>query len=142
MPENRDLTEDARFLAGAAHFDRGEFFEAHEEWEALWHDTRGEPKDFVQGLIQVTSAMHQLKTGNMRGARQLHDSSAELLASYGASYLGVDLERLKAGLDNALREILHESWDRLAGRRNPDAPVKVAYTADRAFPFPWKERQK
>ena len=42
---------DPRYLAGVVLFNRGDFFEAHEAWEALWMDTAGEEKKFIQGLI-------------------------------------------------------------------------------------------
>lgn len=139
MSETGGVTADPRFGAGADFFDKEEFFEAHEEWEALWHETRGEPRDFVQGLIQVTSAMHHLQIGNMKGARQLHDTGLQLLARYGDAYEGVDLKALRERFDLSLREILSEPLARLAGRGDPHAPVKIAYTPGRAFHFP---RQK
>lgn len=138
MTAPEDIRSDPRFAAGVAHFDRADFFEAHEEWEALWHDTRGEARDFVQGLIQVTSAMHHLQVGNMRGARQLHDSGVGLLAPYGDAYAGVDLKALRLSFDDSLREILEAPYDRLAGRGNPGGEVKIAYAPDRAFRFPLK----
>lgn len=138
MSEAGGVSRDPRFRAGADLFDRTEFFEAHEEWEALWHETRGEPRDFVQGLIQVTSAMHHLQIGNMKGARQLHDSGIGLLAPYGDAYEGVDLNELRKRFDASLREILAEPLPRLAGRGDPDAPIKISYTPDRTFKFPWK----
>ena len=42
---------DPRYLAGVVLFNQGDFFEAHEAWEALWMDTAGEEKKFIQGLI-------------------------------------------------------------------------------------------
>ena len=140
MPETGSVTSDPRFRAGVDLFDKEEFFEAHEEWEALWHETRGEPRDFVQGLIQVTSAMHHLGNGNMKGARQLHDTGLQLLARYGEAYEEVDLKRLREDFDRSLKEILKEPLERLAGRGDPGAPVKIAYTPDRAFKFPWPKK--
>jgi uncharacterized protein len=137
MPENRGVRDDPRFRRGVGLFDEGEFFEAHEEWEALWHETRGAARDFIQGLIQVTSAMHHLRNGNMRGARELHDSGLRLLAPYGGDFEGVDLKTLRLHFDRALAEILHEPYERLAGRSAPSAPVKIAYSPDRAFKFPF-----
>jgi predicted metal-dependent hydrolase len=128
---------DPRFRAGADFFDRTKFFEAHEAWEDLWHDTHGEARNFVQGLIQVTSAMHHLQIGNMRGARKLHDTGLELLAPYGGSYEGVDLARLRSDFDRSLAEILKEPMERLAGRSNPSGPIIIPYTPDRAFALPF-----
>jgi uncharacterized protein len=125
------VREDPRYLKGVELFNNEDFFEAHEVWEDLWHETRGEARDFVQGLIQVASSFHHLRNGNMRGARILHDTGLELLAPYGDSYLGADLKGLKAGFDAALRGILEPPLERLAGRGHP-GPVKIDYAPERA----------
>jgi hypothetical protein len=46
------------------------------------------------------------------------------------------LDAVRRGFDRALAEILDEPYDRLAGRSAPSAPVKIPYTATRAFKFP------
>ena len=77
-PGNYKFT--ALYHDGIHLFNERDFFEAHEVWEDLWHATHGEARDFIQGLIQVTSALHHFGNGNMRGARLLHDSGIALLA--------------------------------------------------------------
>jgi predicted metal-dependent hydrolase len=136
VPETGRVTEDPRFRAGAAFFDKEDFFEAHEEWESLWHETRGEPRDFVQGLIQVTSALHHLQIRNMKGARLLHDSGVELLAPYGDAYQGVDLKTLRTAFDRSLAEILSQPLTSLTGRAHA-GPVLIPYTPARAFKLPF-----
>jgi predicted metal-dependent hydrolase len=136
MPETGRVTDDPRFREGVRLFDAQDFFEAHEEWESLWHETRGAPRDFVQGLIQVTSAMHHLRNGNMRGARLLHDSGAGLLAPYGDSYEGVDLKSLRERFDASLKEILAEPLEKLPGRGHPGT-VLIPFTPGRVFKFPF-----
>jgi predicted metal-dependent hydrolase len=126
------VTDDPRFRAGIDLFNKEEFFEAHEEWEALWHETRGEPRNFVQGMIQVTSAMHHLGNGNMRGARLLHDTGVQLLKPYGPAYQGVALADILRRFDDALREILTVPLDRLPGRGHP-GDVTVPDPASRVF---------
>jgi hypothetical protein len=114
------------------HFNREEFFEAHDAWEDIWRQTKGPDRDFYQGLIQVTSAMHHMRTGNMRGARSLRDSALALLAPYGPRRLGIDLDGLRADFDRALAGILDVPVDQLAGR-GQSGPVKIPYTHDLAF---------
>ncbi|MGQ0643916.1 MAG: DUF309 domain-containing protein [Elusimicrobiota bacterium] len=133
------MTYDPRYLKGIEHFNKEDFFEAHEEWEALWHDTRDKSKDFFQGLIQVTSALHHFQNGNLRGARLLHDSGLELLAPYGDFYAGLDLKRLRELFNAALRETIAAPYDDLDGRGHP-GPVKVPYSSDRAFKISLEER--
>lgn len=128
---------DPRFFTGIHHFNREDFFEAHEVWEGLWHDTRGVDKDFFQGLIQVTSAMHHLQIGNMRGARILYGSGIELLAAYGPRHLGLNLDFVRERFTRAMNGILEVPLEQLAGRGTP-GPIKIPYTSDLAFPLKWE----
>lgn len=81
---------DPRYLAGVVLFNRGDFFEAHEAWEALWMDTAGEEKRFIQGLIQAAVGLCHFCNGNLRGAVKLYHSSRDYMARYAACYLGLD----------------------------------------------------
>jgi predicted metal-dependent hydrolase len=46
---------------GAALFDSGAFFEAHEAWEKLWRaETDETQRRLLHGLIQVAAAFHKL----------------------------------------------------------------------------------
>jgi predicted metal-dependent hydrolase len=65
-------SEASPFLVGIAHFNRGEFFEAHEMWELLWRETTGPRADFYKGLIQCAVAFHHLRRGNLDGARRVY----------------------------------------------------------------------
>ncbi|MBL0349636.1 MAG: DUF309 domain-containing protein [Elusimicrobia bacterium] len=126
------MSPDPRFFKGIALFNNEDFFEAHEVWEELWHETQGAARDFIQGMIQVTSAMHHLQIGNMRGARILHGSGLELLAKYGEAFWGVDLNLVRAEFNRALEEILEGPIERLAGRSQPDL-FKIPYSSARSF---------
>ena len=42
-------------LRGVAAFNAGRFLTAHEIWEAVWNETVGEEKRFVQGLVQLAA---------------------------------------------------------------------------------------
>lgn len=123
---------DPRYLKGIEYFNRQDYFEAHEDWEALWHDTHDKSKDFYQGLIQVTSALHHFRNGNLRGARILHDTGIQLLSTYGDFFQGIDLKELRDNFNHSLREIVASKLDDLDGRGHP-GPVKVPFTPDRVF---------
>lgn len=123
---------DPRYAIGIQLFNREDFFEAHEVWEELWHNTYGVNKDFFQGLIQVTSAMHHLQIGNMRGARILYGSGIELLAPYGPRHLGLDLDHLRTRFTQAMKGILDVPKEQLTGRGGK-GPIKIPYTSNLAF---------
>jgi predicted metal-dependent hydrolase len=70
--ENVPLDWNSRALAeGLACYRRGEFFLAHEHWEAVWLTLEEPEKSFLQALIQMTAAFHHLEAGNSAGAVSL-----------------------------------------------------------------------
>ncbi len=65
---HQDPWLDPRFAEGAAHYDAGRYFEAHEAWEHLWRaQPPGEEKLQVQGLIQLAVSLEHHRRGNPRG---------------------------------------------------------------------------
>ena len=96
MPEK--TVGPAELLSGAGHFNNGEYFEAHEEWEKAWYGTEGEENRFLKGLIQVAVAFHHHSTGNIVGARSLLKRAERNLTGYPESYLGIELPPLRHSL--------------------------------------------
>src|SRR3954464_1839248 len=97
---------DPRYLAGIEHFNKCDFFEAHEVWEELWADTQGEPRRFYQGLIQAAVCLHHFGNGNIRGAKKLYHSSRAYLEEYRPLRLGLDLENLLREFEACLQEVV------------------------------------
>jgi uncharacterized protein len=57
----QDLQGEALVREGAGRYARGDYFDAHESWEALWRATPpGPSRECLQGLIQLAAALHQL----------------------------------------------------------------------------------
>ena len=84
---------------GVDHFNRGEYFEAHEAWEAAWLRASGRLAEFYKGLVQCAAALHHLGRGNLVGARRLHDRQRLRLAAFSPQTLGVPVARLLADMD-------------------------------------------
>jgi hypothetical protein len=84
---------------GVECFNRGEYFEAHEAWEAVWLRTRGPLAEFYKGLVQCAAALHHLRRGNAEGARRLHARQRVRLAAFAPRTLGVPVARLLADMD-------------------------------------------
>jgi predicted metal-dependent hydrolase len=97
---------DPRYLEGIAHFNRGDFFEAHEAWEELWHDTAGPDRRFYQGLIQAAVAVYHAGNGNDRGARRLFHSGRRYMSGYPSRHRGLDVPAFWAALEAALADFL------------------------------------
>lgn len=52
---------------GCAHFNLGEYFEAHEAWEEHWGKGPREERELTLGLIKAAVALHHLDGGNAPG---------------------------------------------------------------------------
>ena len=88
----------AELAKGLACYRSGQFFEAHEHWEAVWLEEEESEKTFLQGLIQVAGAFHHFRRGNRNGARSMMKKALLRLDKYPAEFGGVALERLRGNL--------------------------------------------
>jgi uncharacterized protein len=97
---------DPRYLEGIEHFNKCDFFEAHEVWEDVWKDTVGTSRTFFKGLIHVAVCLHHFGNGNIRGAKKLYISSRGYLEPFAPKYLGLDLNKLLSELEVCCRDIM------------------------------------
>lgn len=79
-------------------YGRGEFFEAHEHWEAVWLRCEEPQKTFMQAIIQITAAFHHVRRGNRRGALSLLGRALGRLEGFPAEYGGLDVEGIREDL--------------------------------------------
>lgn len=100
------MERDPRFLEGIEHFNRGDFYAAHDAWESLWLERFGEEKDFLQGLILCAVALHHYGRGNHRGARSRFRLAAEALEKYPSPYWGVDLRNFRRRMNGLMHRLL------------------------------------
>jgi predicted metal-dependent hydrolase len=107
---------DARYVKGVQLFNQCEFFEAHDVWEELWTEYRGESRDFYKGLIQVAVALHHFGNENIRGAKKLYHSSRGYLQAYRPKHFGCDLELLFQEMEDCFAPVLaaDEQFPRIA----------------------------
>jgi len=93
-----DDTVDSAIRILAVLFNAGLFFECHEWGEDLWRREAGEAREFYHGLVQVAAAFYHHEKGNVRGRCALITRGRGRLASYPATYRGMDLERFRGEL--------------------------------------------
>lgn len=100
-------TYEPRYLAGILFFNRGDFFEAHEVWEDLWHVSFPPERRFIQSLIQAAVALLHFGNGNVRGALRLYHSSKDYAEPYFPTYLGMDVAALWTSMDRCFAALVH-----------------------------------
>jgi len=111
--------------AGIRLFNDRYFFEAHEVLEDVWHVERGEPRLFLQGLIQICAAYHHFQNGNLVGAAALLRRGTEKMRRYPPRYMGIDAASLILRVDEDRERI-----ERMQAGTEPQA----------SLPFPRIER--
>lgn len=100
---------DPLYLQGIEYFNECDFFEAHETWEELWTEYRGEGRKYYQGLIQVAVALHHFGNGNIRGAKKVYVTSRGYLQEYPAVYEGLGLETFLAQYEQCFQAAMQST---------------------------------
>ncbi|MDB5311428.1 MAG: hypothetical protein JWO38_5630 [Gemmataceae bacterium] len=109
---------DWRYLAGVVRFNRSEYFDAHEVWEALWLDCPAADRRFYQSLIQAAVALYHWGNRNRAGAARLFHSGRRYMEPYRPVHQGLDVDRFWRGVESALAPAL-------AGGQEPDSPTPI-----------------
>jgi predicted metal-dependent hydrolase len=101
---HRPAAIETAIRAGAAVFNAGHYHPAHDAWEDYWLDLESgsDDEEFLHGLIQFTAAAHHAANDRRDGAVGLAESALAYLDGLGATYRGVDLEPVRAYLDELL----------------------------------------
>ena len=103
------MEHDPRFLEGVGLFNDRNFYKAHDPWESLWLERFGEEKDFIQGLILSTVALHHYSRGNLRGARSRFRLALDKLEKYPDVYWDVDLKNFRRRMNGTMHRLLNET---------------------------------
>ncbi len=128
------------FYKGLELFNNQDWFDAHEEWEEIWHMADGTRKLFYQWLIQVGVTLEHAKRGNPRGVRCVYDKVRSRMSKLPDAYMGVDVRGLFDAMQRAIQPVLdlpESFYDPARGRRQ-DIPfdASIAPTIELAFdPF-------
>jgi predicted metal-dependent hydrolase len=87
-------------------FNDGEFFEAHEVWEDIWHEAYGAKYEFYQGMIQCAVALEHYRRSNPRGVVSLYDSYRRHFRDIPDTFMGLDVKSFLAAMRAALGPVL------------------------------------
>jgi len=95
---------------GITLFNSRRFWEAHEVWEGIWQNHPEDGRFFIQALIQLAAAYHQLLRKIYRGFVIHIRRAQERLELFPATFLGVDVD--------VLREIIKKTMETLDAKDN------------------------
>ena len=92
---------DPELRRGAALFNAGRWWDAHEAWEEVWRVSSGEQRAFVQALILLAAALHKRWDHGSLAHRNFYKAE-NYLDTLPGSYGGVDLRALRQAVWEAL----------------------------------------
>jgi hypothetical protein len=114
IARTRPITD--AFTRGAALFDAGAFFDAHEAWEERWRVT-ADPTEklFLQGLIQVAAGFHKLfVVESVESALRLLAKGLAKLDACPAGIAGMDLAGFRGAIADCARAISMGRFERVS----------------------------
>ena len=118
-----------RFDRAVVLFNAGAYYDAHEDWESLWHEAHGAERRWLQGLIQIAAAFVHWSRGHFAsGFSRLICQGREKLAGYEGRTWGVDF----AAFWDALHAWQEHADDVASGAATlrgagPDTPPHLAW---------------
>lgn len=95
LQQASSLVDDDRYQQAVNLFNACEWYAAHDAFEELWHESAGEDRSILQGIIQIAVAEHHLRHGNQRGSLLLMAEGLNHIRSSDPHDLGLDLQSLK-----------------------------------------------
>jgi len=82
---------DSRFEIGMKLFNSCQWYQAHDVFEEIWHETGGAERQLIQGILQVAVAQVHLENSNTNGATILYGEALGRLKKYQLNNLGLDI---------------------------------------------------
>jgi len=94
-----ELSEKAK--RGIELFNRGEYFESHEELEHAWNEERGAGKELYRAILQIAVAYLQIQRRNYQGAIKMFLRARQWIDPLPDVCRGVDIAQLRRDAANA-----------------------------------------
>lgn len=95
-----DESPPGQLLLGIRQFNAREWYDCHETLEDLWIGETGEVRNLLQGIIQISVALHHWHNGNHGGAVGLLESGINYLKRVPDACLWIDVAALAADAGN------------------------------------------
>ena len=103
-----------RALQGILLFNKGKYFEAHEELEAAWKEETGRIRELYQGILEAAVTYLHISRGNFPGAVKVYGRSMKWLKDWPEICRGVEVGQLRRDLEAAMVEVHLFGGTRLA----------------------------
>lgn len=85
-------------------FNRGRYFEAHEELEIAWREERGKIRELYQGILEAGVTYLHLRRLNLSGALKVFGRSMRWLRTWPEVCRGAHIGQLRRDLERIMTE--------------------------------------
>ena len=92
--QDESFINDSRFEIGMQLFNSCQWYKSHDVFEEIWHETGGDQRQLLQGILQVAVAQVHLENDNINGATILYGEALGRLKRYQIDNLGLDIDGL------------------------------------------------
>jgi len=86
-------------------FNKGDYYEAHEHFEAAWRQTRQPSREFYRALLQVSGGYYRLTQERPEAAKKFLTHALGWLREFPSPFLGIDTTELKLQLQKIIKAI-------------------------------------
>jgi hypothetical protein len=114
MSERDVSTVAGHYQDGLALAVRGEWFEAHESFEAAWRACADEERDFFQGLVHVVVSAYQRQRGRPIATESQRVKALRRLAPFAPRHRGLDVAAVLEALERSEPDLREHLVDAVA----------------------------
>lgn len=86
-------------------FNQGDYYEAHEHFEAAWRQTHDPSREFYRALIHVSGGFYRLTQDRPDAAKKFFTHALRWLREFPSPFLGIDTAELKVRLHQLMEAI-------------------------------------
>lgn len=92
-------------ILGFHAFNQGDFFTAHELFEAAWRETSAAPREFFRALLLLSGGYFRLTQDRPDAAIKFFNRALGWIDQYPNPYLGIDTKDIKTQLEKLITAI-------------------------------------
>lgn len=86
-------------------FNQGEYYEAHEHFEAAWRQMRDPSREFYRALLQVSGGYYRLTQERPKAAKKFFTHALGWLREFPSPFLGINTAEIKLQLQKMINAI-------------------------------------
>jgi len=90
--EQKSFFNDKRFRTAVKLFNSQQWYKSHDLFEEIWHETSGEERKVIQGILQTAVGYYHLSNGNINGATVLLGEAIGRLKSTSLLHIYIEID--------------------------------------------------